>query len=83
MRGVEISNTALEGMNRAAGLLDKTAARIARMPLNAETAPTDSVSLSQDMVALLTAQQSFKANVKAAETGGQLTRTLLDMLRGG
>lgn len=82
MRDVEISNIALDGMNRAASALDKTATRIARMPLSAEAPPADSVDLSQDMVDLLAARRSFEANVKTARTGDELTRTLLDMLRG-
>jgi len=80
MRYVQISNLALEGMNRAAGMLNHAAANIARAPLDIQAPETDTLDLSQEMVALLVARQSFKANVKAAEAGDQMTRTLLDEL---
>ncbi|MCC7496755.1 MAG: hypothetical protein IT160_04200 [Bryobacterales bacterium] len=80
MRYVQISNLALEGMNRAAGMLNNAAAKIARAPLDIQAPETDTLDLSQEMVALLVARQSFKANVKAAEAGDQMTRTLLDEL---
>ncbi len=80
MRHVEISNLALQGMNRAVGMLDKAATNIARAPLDVQSPQGDTVELSQEMIALLVARQSFEANVKAAQTGDQMTQSLLDEL---
>ncbi|MCX6625447.1 MAG: hypothetical protein NTY38_31180 [Acidobacteria bacterium] len=77
---MEISTIALDGMSRATASLERTAAKIARAPLDAQAPQADTVDLSQEMLALLVARQSFEANVKAAQTGDQMTRTLIDAL---
>ena len=77
---MEISNLALGGMNRAVESLNKAAGAIARAPLSAEAAQGDTVDLSEQMVALMVARQSFEANLKAAKTGDQMTQAVLDVL---
>jgi hypothetical protein len=73
-------STSLEGMSRAEGLLNTTAAQIAREPFaGAPAQPGDTVSLSDQMVALLQARTDFEANTKAAQTADQMTQSLLNI----
>jgi hypothetical protein len=77
-------------MQQAVDSLNSTASRIAKngfpqagstpagsTPANATGG--DTVSLSSDMVSLMTARNSFDANAKAAEVTDQTTRYALDM----
>jgi hypothetical protein len=68
--------TPLSGMNRASASVDRAASRIAAAPFP----PGDSVDLSTEMVALMTGQNSFEANVKVAQTEDQMSRSLLNIL---
>jgi flagellar basal body rod protein FlgG len=68
--------TPLEGMNRASASVDRAATRIAAAPFPGG----DSVDLSNEMVALMTGQNSFEANVKVAQTEDQMTRSALSIL---
>ncbi|MBI1792435.1 MAG: flagellar protein [Acidobacteria bacterium] len=63
---MEILNLALEGMHRAEQSLEKTAARIARLPLTVDAPPQDQVDLSAEAIALLEARNAFAANARAA-----------------
>ena len=76
MLGMLDLQTPLAGMNRASASLDRTAARIAAAPF----APDDSVHLSDEMVAMLSARNDFETNVKVAQTEDEMSRTLLNML---
>jgi flagellar hook protein FlgE len=74
---MEIFAIALQGLQQALGQLDKSAGRIARFPAQA---PSDEVSLSDEMVSLLQARQDFEANLRVAKTADELQRQTLDML---
>lgn len=69
--------TPLEGMQRAELSLERTAGRIATMGGSPEG---DSVDLSAEMVALIVARNSFRANGNVARAEDQMTRALLDVL---
>jgi hypothetical protein len=69
--------TPLAGMNRASASLDRTAARIAASP---NPPPGDTVSLSDDMIGLMSARDNFETNVKVAQTEDQMTKSLLNTL---
>jgi flagellar basal body rod protein FlgG len=68
-------NTALGGLERAAGQVDKTASRIAQPATAADT-----VDLSTEMVSLMQARADFEANTKSLKTEDQMTRAALDLI---
>ncbi len=65
----------LEGLAQAEALLDRSAQRIARSTFNATG--EDTVSLSDEMVALIEARTGFQANVKAVQTADEMNKSLL------
>jgi flagellar hook protein FlgE len=72
----------LQGMNRAAESFDRAATGIARASLSTEPSqPEDTVSLSNETVALMQAANDFKANAQALHTADEMTNFLLDQLR--
>lgn len=70
-----ISVTSLQGMQRAQEQLQAAAARIA----DPQQSP-DTVDLSAEVVAMLSARDNFMANVEAARTGDELQRALLNLV---
>jgi flagellar basal body rod protein FlgC len=78
MQGMDILGIAQQGMAQAQTQVEKTANRIAG--INAPSSSTDSVSLSDDMVALLSAKNQFAANVAVAHTADEMQKKTLDLL---
>ena len=79
-----IALSSLQGMQKAETQLQTAAGNIAQLstaPPNAQDpqAP-DSLDLSSQMVALLSARDNFMANVGAAKTGDEMQRTLLNIV---
>lgn len=79
-----ISYTSLQGMQKAESQLQAAASNIAQMPAALQDpqnpqAP-DSLDLSAQMVALLSARDNFMANVGAAKTGDEMQRALLNIV---
>jgi flagellar basal body rod protein FlgG len=73
-------NTPLEGLSRAQASFDRAAAKIAQpVSIDSQT-PQDQVSLSDQMVALIEASNSYQANLKTLQTGNQMQKTLLDLI---
>jgi flagellar hook protein FlgE len=70
----------LEGLSRAQASFDHAAANIARPVSIDSQAPQDQVSMSDQMVALLEAKNSYEANLKTLQTGNQMQKTLLDLI---
>jgi len=77
--GMQVMYTALGGLQQADDLLDRTASRLARLPLLAG-APQDEVSLSDEAVALLQAKNGFQANLGALKVGDEMEQSALEML---
>jgi len=81
-----ISLTSLQGIKQAEQILDKTAAKIALQSAEGGPIPTasgtprDTLDLSTELVALMEARNDFRANVKAAQTADEMSKTLLNML---
>jgi flagellar hook protein FlgE len=72
----------LQGMNRAAESFDRGADGIARASLPTESSqPEDTVSLSDQTVALMQAANDLKANPRAFQTTDEMIQYLLDQLR--
>ena len=74
----------LAGMANAASRLNSAATRIARLPAavqnNTPPEAQDSVSLSDDMVALLQSRNDYEANTKVVKTFDEMTKSLLNIL---
>jgi flagellar basal body rod protein FlgG len=68
----------LTGMEQAEGQLNQAASRIAALPAAAQGA--DVVDLSQEMVTLLQARNSFEANVKTLEVMDEMVHTTLNLV---
>ena len=76
-----IGVSSLQGMQNAAAQFEQAAGKIAQLPNVLDpNSGVDTVDLSAEMVAMMSARDNFMANVEAAKTGDQLQRTLLNMI---
>ena len=77
---MDISNVALDGLHRAEVKLEKAATRIASFRADSSGgANTDTVDLSAEMVAVMSARNEFSANLKSLETAGEEQKSLIDL----
>ena len=68
-------------MQNAEAQFQAAAGKIAQLPAVLQNPQNpDTVDLSAEMVALLSARDNFMANVEAAKTGDQLQRALLNLV---
>lgn len=73
--------SSLEGMQNAQAQLEAAAGKIARLPAALQNPePGDTVDLSAEMIALMSARDNFMANVGAAKSGDAIERALLNMV---
>ena len=70
-----IAASSLRGMESAISQFQKAAENIAQAPEHPDT-----VDLSAEMIALLSARDNFMANVEAAKTGDAIQRSLLNLV---
>jgi flagellar hook protein FlgE len=75
---MDISAIAVEGMHRAEAALEKTAGRLARLPLSADSA--DTVDLSAEVVALLAAKNAFTASARVASAASEVQASAISLL---
>lgn len=68
--------TPLAGMHKAEASLQRTATRLAQ----AADSQSDSVDLSTEAVALLSAKAAFSANAAVLKTETDLSKNLVDLL---
>ena len=69
---MDISRVALDGLHRAEVKLEKAATRIASYGADSSGGPnTDTVDLSAEMVAIMSAKTEFSANLKSLEAAGE------------
>lgn len=81
---MDILGIAQQGLQQAQGQFAKTAQRIAQVGLNtgqSSQAPADSVSLSDEAVALLGAKNQFDTDIKLAQTANEMDKATLDLIR--
>jgi hypothetical protein len=79
-RDVDISNVALNGLQRAEVKLEKAATRIASFGADSSAGTnTDTVDLSAEMVAVMSAKTEFSANLKSLEAASQEQKSLIDL----
>jgi flagellar hook protein FlgE len=73
-------DSALEGLGRAQRTFDRAAQRIAQPISLAPENSQDQVSLSDAMVALMTARNDYEPNLRTVQTADKMQKTLLDLL---
>ena len=77
---MDISAIALEGLQQADAQLVKAATRIAAYgAASPDGANLDSVDLSAEMVALMSAKNDFAANLKALQTANEIQKNVIDL----
>ena len=76
---MDISSFALQELDQANTQLDAAAAQIAAASTTANNSGVDIVNLSEDMVALMTAQNSFEANLATLKTADEVQKSLVDL----
>ena len=73
-------DSALEGLGRAQASFDRAAQRIAQPISLSPENPQDQLSLSHEMVTLMTARNNYEANLRTVQTADQMQKTLLNLL---
>jgi flagellar hook-associated protein FlgK len=73
-------DSALQGLGRAQASFDRAAQRIAQPISLVPENPQDQVSLSHEMVALISARNDYQANLRTLQTADKMQKTLLDLL---
>ena len=79
---MDFLGSALQGLQQAQGWFQKTAQHVAQAGLNTPQTGTsaDSVSLSDEAVSLMSAQNLYEADLGAAHTGKQMEKATLSLL---
>lgn len=77
---MSITQSGLEGLQRAQAAAERSAARVAKFPLSLGDPSADVVDLSAEAVALMAAQNAFEVSARMVETGDQMNRTALDIM---
>lgn len=78
---MDVSSIALQGLEQASAQVEAVAARIASAGSFSDgAAPTDTVSLSEEMVALMSAKTAFAANVEVFKTAEQTQQSVLNVM---
>lgn len=71
--------TAMGGLQQADDLLNRTASRLARLPLSGNSSQ-DQVSLSDEAVNLLQAKSSYEANLDSMKVADETQKDTLNLL---
>ena len=78
---MDISIVALAGLHRAGVKLEKAATRVASFGADSSGgANADTVDLSAEMLAVMSAKSEFSANLKSLETAGKEQKRLIDLM---
>ena len=77
---MDLSAIALQGLQQADAQLNQAASQIANFGASSpDGAPVDTVDLSAEMVALMSAKNAFQANLKTLETAEQVQNSVMDL----
>ncbi len=77
---MDSSSIALQALHQADAQLEKAAAGIANAGDTCPASPSlDAVDLGAEMVALMSAQNLFEANLTTLETTDQMQKSVLDL----
>lgn len=77
---MDISAIALRGLQQASNQLDRGATRIASFGAESETPGVDSVDLSEEMVALMSAKNQLSFNISVLKTADEVEQSVIDLL---
>jgi hypothetical protein len=78
---MELSAIALQGLQQATAQFEASAARLAGVGSpTPDGFPVDTVNLSQAVVALLSAENQFAANIGVLKTAGEMQKNMIDLL---
>ncbi|HUM04924.1 MAG TPA: flagellar basal body rod C-terminal domain-containing protein [Terriglobales bacterium] len=77
---MDLSAIALQGLRQAEVNLDKAATRIASFGADSANGDADSVDLSAEMVALMSAKNHFSLNLQTLETANEVQQSVIDIL---
>ena len=76
---MQVTYTAMGGLQHAEDRVERTAARLARSPFSI-AAPQDEVSLSDEAVSLLSAKTGFEANLATIKVADDMQKGALSLL---
>ena len=79
MSGMDILAITQHGLDQAQGQFEKAAQRLAQVGADSQ-APDDTVSLSDNVVSLVSAKNQFQTEIKMAETAIEMQKKTLDLL---
>jgi len=77
---MDISAIALQGLDQASAQLDAAASKIASVGASPNGANLDTVSLSEEMVALMSAKTLYSANIATLKTSEQMQKSTIDLM---
>jgi len=78
---MDLSSIALRGLGQAQGQLEKAAAKIASAgAVSADGTTLDTVDLSIEMVALMSATTQFSVNLSTLKTAEQVQKKVIDLM---
>jgi flagellar hook protein FlgE len=78
---MDVSSIALQGLEQASAQVDAAAGQIASAGSGTDGAvPVDIVSLSEEMVALMSAKTAFAANISVLKTAEQTQQSVLNVM---
>jgi len=77
---MNVLSTSLEGIERAQDKVERVAKRLAQFAAYEDSAPVDTVDLSEEILSLVAAQNAHSANVAVAKTAAEMEVKLLDIL---
>ena len=77
---MDVIGTALGGLQAAQGMLENSARRLASAGTTTMDGGADSVDLSAEMTALLSAREQFQINARVIHTADEMQKSLVDIL---
>jgi len=78
---MDLSAIALQGLEQGQVQLDQAAARLAGAgAASADGTSLDTVDLSAEMVALMSAKNQFSASLSILKTAGEIQKAMLDVM---
>ena len=78
---MDVSSIALQALEQSSAQMDAAVAQIASAgSVSNAPAPVDTVSLSEEMVALMSAKAGFAANISVMKTAEQMQGSVLNVM---
>jgi flagellar hook protein FlgE len=77
---MDLSGIALQGLELASAQLDAAAFQLAGGATSVSGSPSDTVSLSEEIVAMMAAKNLYSANLATLQTSEQLDKSVLNVM---